>query len=56
MSGGWNPTVHLFSQSGGKLRWDEELAQFLPKTELKILFPLGVVMEHKVLTTASKQD
>jgi sarcosine oxidase, subunit alpha len=30
MSGGWNPTVHLFSQSSGKLRWDEAKAMFLP--------------------------
>ena len=31
-SGGWNPAVHLFCQSGGKLRWDERLACFLPET------------------------
>jgi len=30
MSGGWNPTVHLYSQSGGRLRWDDELATFRP--------------------------
>jgi len=30
MSGGWNPTVHLFSQSGGKLRYDEGSAAFVP--------------------------
>ncbi|MDH3475478.1 MAG: 2Fe-2S iron-sulfur cluster-binding protein, partial [Rhodospirillales bacterium] len=29
-SGGWNPTVHLFSQSGGRLVFDEALAAFLP--------------------------
>lgn len=29
-SGGWNPTVHLFSQSRGTLRYDEEIASFLP--------------------------
>ena len=23
MSGGWTPIVNLFSQSGGKLEWDE---------------------------------
>ncbi len=28
MSGGMNPTVHLYSQAGGKLRYDEELACF----------------------------
>jgi len=30
MSGGWNPTVHLFSQSRGKLRFDDVLAAFVP--------------------------
>jgi len=30
VSGGWNPTVHLFSQSRGKLLWDEGRATFKP--------------------------
>jgi len=30
VSGGWAPNVALFSQSRGKLRWDEELAAFRP--------------------------
>ncbi|MBT7612526.1 MAG: FAD-dependent oxidoreductase, partial [Rhodospirillaceae bacterium] len=30
MSGGWNPTVHLASQSGAKMRWDDALATFVP--------------------------
>jgi len=30
VSGGWSPAVHLFSQSGGKLRWDDAEAAFLP--------------------------
>ncbi len=30
MSGGWNPAVHLFSQSTGKLRFDQGLASFVP--------------------------
>ncbi len=30
MSGGWTPSVHLFSQSKGRLRWDPELLAFLP--------------------------
>ncbi|WP_171173313.1 sarcosine oxidase subunit alpha family protein [Ruegeria sp. HKCCD8929] len=29
-SGGWNPAVHLFSQSRGTLHYDETLASFLP--------------------------
>ena len=31
MSGGWNPTVHLFSQSRGKLRFDDDAAAFVPE-------------------------
>jgi len=31
VSGGWTPTVHLFSQSGGKLAFDEEIGAFVPK-------------------------
>ncbi|WP_206185085.1 sarcosine oxidase subunit alpha family protein [Thermoactinospora rubra] len=30
VSGGWSPVVHLFSQSGGSLRYDEELGAMLP--------------------------
>jgi sarcosine oxidase subunit alpha len=30
MSGGYTPSVHLFSQSRGKLKWDEELQSFVP--------------------------
>ncbi|MEM1152084.1 MAG: 2Fe-2S iron-sulfur cluster-binding protein, partial [Pseudomonadota bacterium] len=30
MSGGWSPAVHLFSQAGGKLVWDEAQALFRP--------------------------
>ena len=30
MSGGWTPTVHLFRQSRGKLKWNEELTTFVP--------------------------
>jgi sarcosine oxidase, subunit alpha len=30
MSGGFTPSVHLYSQSRGKLRWDESLQSFLP--------------------------
>lgn len=30
MSGGWNPTVHLFSQARGRLRFDEATAAFVP--------------------------
>ena len=30
MSGGFTPTVHLFSQSRGKLTWDDKTQSFLP--------------------------
>ena len=30
MGGGWNPAVHLFSQSRGTLRWDGDLQTFVP--------------------------
>ena len=30
MAGGWTPTVHLFSQSLGKLRFDEALQAYVP--------------------------
>ena len=30
VSGGWAPTVHLHSQSGGKVRYDAERATFMP--------------------------
>lgn len=30
VAGGWSPSVHLFSQARGKLRWDTENAGFYP--------------------------
>ncbi len=30
MSGGWNPNLALFAQARGRLRWDGDLAAFLP--------------------------
>lgn len=30
MSGGWTPSVHLFSQSRGKLAWDDARGLYLP--------------------------
>ena len=30
ISGGWSPAVHLFSQSKGRLRYDETLTSFVP--------------------------
>ncbi len=30
MSGGWTPSLHLFSHTKGSLAWDEDLTTFLP--------------------------
>lgn len=30
VSGGWTPVVHLYSQAGGRLRYDEQAGAFLP--------------------------
>ena len=35
VSGGWNPVMHLFSQAQGKLRFDEELATFVPEAPIE---------------------
>ncbi len=35
MSGGWNPAVHLFSQSCGRLEWDEAHACFVPSASFQ---------------------
>ena len=41
MSGGFVPTVHLFSQAQGKLAWDAARGIFLPKTEVRGLTLAG---------------
>ena len=41
MSGGHSPTVHLFSQSGGKLEWDAAHAQFRPGTAVQPVHAVG---------------
>ena len=41
MSGGWNPAIHLFSQSAGKVKWDNELATFIPDEATQIVLPIG---------------
>ena len=32
LSGGWTPSLHLYSQAGGKLQWNKDLGCFLPAT------------------------
>ncbi|MGH6613321.1 sarcosine oxidase subunit alpha family protein [Sphingomonas sp.] len=41
MSGGWNPVVHLFSQSGGKLAWEEDVAAFVPGVSVQAETSVG---------------
>jgi sarcosine oxidase subunit alpha len=41
MSGGWNPTVHLWSQSRSSLRYDDTLASFLPDAPAQAVSAAG---------------
>ncbi|MFQ5938152.1 MAG: FAD-dependent oxidoreductase, partial [Acidiferrobacterales bacterium] len=41
MSGGWNPAVHLFSQSRGKLRYDAGQACFVPAQSVQAECSVG---------------
>ena len=41
VSGGWNPVVHLLAHIGGRLRYDESLAAFVPGTADTALEPVG---------------
>lgn len=43
VSGGWSPVVHLHSQRQGRLRWDEDLAAFVPD---------GTVRDQRVIGAA----
>ena len=40
-SGGWNPTVHLWSQSRSTLRFDEDLAAFVPDQAVQACRAVG---------------
>ncbi|MCO5731853.1 sarcosine oxidase subunit alpha [Rhizobium sp. SSA_523] len=41
MSGGWTPSVHLFSQSRGKLKFDAEHQRFLPNIYAETCVSVG---------------
>jgi sarcosine oxidase subunit alpha len=41
MSGGWNPTVHLWSQSRSSLRYDDTLTSFLPDAPAQAVSAAG---------------
>ncbi len=44
VSGGWSPVVHLHSQRGGELCWDDQLAAFVP---------VGTVKDQQVVGAAA---
>ena len=35
MSGGWTPSIHLFSQSRGKMRWEDTIGAFVPNLSVE---------------------
>ena len=41
LSGGWTPMVHLFTQSGGKLKFRDEDQVFLPNTAMSDQISIG---------------
>jgi sarcosine oxidase subunit alpha len=41
VSGGWNPAVHLFSQSQGRTRYDEQVAAFVPDKSVQAQHIVG---------------
>jgi sarcosine oxidase subunit alpha len=41
VSAGWTPSVHLFSQSRGKLRFDDTNQRFLPGTDVQDCLSVG---------------
>lgn len=49
VSGGWNPAGQLFSQSGGKLRWDADLAAFVPGAATQRVTPAGALRGLRTL-------
>jgi sarcosine oxidase subunit alpha len=65
VSGGWNPTVHLFSQSRGKVKYDANLATFIPGEAVQAcqcigsasaIFTLQKVMQDAVQKTLQALD
>ena len=52
MSGGWNPAVHLFSQSGGRLAFDETKGAFVPGESSQALDSAGGCNGTQVLAFA----
>src|SRR5205085_8188267 len=55
VSGGWNPAVHLFSQSRGRVRYDEALAAFVPDAAVQAIVAAGAANGAAGLGTALAQ-
>jgi sarcosine oxidase subunit alpha len=51
-SGGWNPAVHLHSQSRGTLRFDDAIAAFVPATPAQPCTSAGAAAGQMTLTEA----
>ncbi len=43
VSGGFNPDIHLFTQSKGLVKWDKQIASFKPDTPFQKTLTLGSV-------------
>ncbi len=52
LSGGWNPAVHLFSQSRGTLRYDDTIASFVPDVPVQQTLCAGAAAGQMTLAEA----
>ena len=55
LSGGWSPTVHLYAQARGKLRYDEALAALVPASEVEGVAAAGAANGAFTLDEALRQ-
>ncbi|MBY0331215.1 MAG: (2Fe-2S)-binding protein, partial [Acetobacteraceae bacterium] len=55
MAGGWTPTLHLFSQARGRLRWEAAADAFLPAGPVEALAPIGACAGTRDLAAALDQ-
>lgn len=51
-SGGWNPAVHLFSQSRGRLKYDDAIASFVPDSPTQKTQSAGAAAGQMTLAEA----
>jgi sarcosine oxidase, subunit alpha len=55
LSGGWSPTVHLYAQARGKLRYDEALAALVPVGGVENLTVVGAANGAFTLDAALRE-